>query len=404
MRVLSRVSRRVSSLPLNPHRVLIAKAHELRRRGVRVYDYTAGQPGLPPSREALEYFMDMVRKDPFKHFRYMPTQGLLELREALSEDLKKYGGVDVSPNQILITTGGAEALMISVFALLDEGDTILLLDPSYSVYWDLAVFAKLRVEVCTQSFESEFNPDPECVKEKLSRARAVLFASPDNPTSRVISEELAKTIVETAYERRAWVIYDVAYKHLVYEGEHVWLEKCAPSLDYLVVVGSFSKDIAIPGGRLGYIYGPADIVSDLVKLKAVMGIVAPVPMQWLAYYYLREGFKEKYLREVLPVYRSRRDAAYEAFRRLLPEARLHKPRASMYLFPDMTPYLERLKMSDLDFTLKLAESKGVVMLPGSIFGSAGGGYLRITFVTMSEHELEEGFKLLREFLEENKTL
>ena len=401
---MNRVSRRVSSLPLNPHRVLIARAHELRRRGVRVYDYTAGQPGLPPSLEALEYFMEMVRRDPFKHFRYMPTQGLLELREALSEDLKKYGGVDVSADQILITTGGAEALLITVLGLLDEGDSVLLLDPCYSVYWDIAVFANLKVETCTQSFESEFNPDPECIKEKLPRVKAILFASPDNPTSRVISEEAGRTIIDVAYEKRVWVVYDVAYKHLVYEGDHVWLEKYAPSLDYLVVVGSFSKDIAIPGGRLGYVYGPRDVISELVKLKAVFGIVAPVPVQWLAYYYLKEGFKEKYLREVLPVYRKRRDAAYESFRRLLPEARLHKPRAGMYLFPDMSVYIGRLGLSDLDFALRLAESKGVVVLPGSIFGSAGRGYLRITFVTMSEQEIEEGFKLLREYLEENNAM
>jgi aspartate/methionine/tyrosine aminotransferase len=76
----------------------------------------------------------------------------------------------------------------------------------------------------------------------------------------------------------------------------------------------------------------------------------------------------------------------------------------MYLFPDINPILGKLGLSDLDFTIKLAESKGVVMLPGSIFGEAGRGYLRITFVTMREDELVEGFKLLREFLEENKAL
>jgi len=91
---MSRASIRVKSIPQNPHRVLINKAHELRRRGVKVYDYTAGQPGLPPCQEALEYFIEQVRKDPFKHFRYMPTQGLPELREAISQDLKKYGGID----------------------------------------------------------------------------------------------------------------------------------------------------------------------------------------------------------------------------------------------------------------------------------------------------------------------
>jgi len=402
---MSRASMRARSLPTNPHRILVAKAHELSRKGIKVYDYTAGQPGLPPSREALEYFMDMIKRDPFKHFRYMPTQGLQELRDAIAQDLKKYGGIDVSPSQILVTAGGAEALYLSALSLLNEGDSVLLLDPSYSVYWDLAKILGLRIETCVQSFETGFNPDPECIKEKLgARAKAIIFASPDNPSSRIISEEVAKTIVEVARERKAWVIYDVAYKHIIFEGEHVWIERYDPSLENTIVCGSFSKDLAIPGGRLGYIYGPRDIVPELVKLKGVLGIVAPVPMQWLAYYYLAMGFKEKYLAEVLPVYRKRREAAYEGFKQLVPEARLHKPTASMYLFPDMTTYISKMELSDVEFALKLAESKGVVMLPGSIFGEAGKNHLRITFVTMKENELLEGFKLLREFLEENKAL
>ncbi|MEM0246401.1 MAG: pyridoxal phosphate-dependent aminotransferase [Desulfurococcaceae archaeon] len=398
---MSRASKRANALPTNPHRILISKAHELRRRGVKVYDYTAGQPGLPPSKEALEYFVEMLKKDPFKHFRYMPTQGLQELREAVSQDLKRYGNVDVPADQILITAGGAEALILSVYTLLDEGDAVLLLDPSYSVYWDLTKFAGLKIESCKQRYETGFNPDPECIKEKLSSGvKAVMFASPDNPTSRIIDHEVAKTLVEVAREKKAWVIYDVAYKHIVYEGEHIWIERFDPALENTVVCGSFSKDIAIPGGRLGYIYGPKDVIPDLVKLKGVFGIVAPVPMQWLAYYYLVGGFKEKYLSEVIPVYKRRRDVAYESFKKLFPEARLHKPVASMYLFPDVTPYLGKLKWNDLEFAMQLAESKGTVMLPGSIFGEAGSGHLRITFVTMNEEDLVEGFVLMREFLEE----
>ncbi|WP_248784099.1 pyridoxal phosphate-dependent aminotransferase [Desulfurococcus mucosus] len=395
------VSRRVSSLPVNPQRVLIAKAEELSRRGVKVYNYTAGQPGLPPDTEALNYFIEMLRRDPFKHFRYVSTQGLPELRTAISEDLRKYGGVDVEPSNILVTTGGADGLVLSIYTLLDEGDTLLLLDPSYSVYWDLARLAGLRVETCRQLYENGFNPDPECIKDKLgSSAKAILLASPDNPTSRVINSEVAKTIVDVAYERKAWIIYDVAYKHLVYEGEHVWFEKLAPSMDRLVVVGSFSKDIAIPGGRLGYVYGPSNAIAEMTKLKGVLGIVAPVPMQWMAYYYLSGGFKEKYLREVIPVYRRRRDAAYEALKKNLPRARVLKPAASMYLFPDMAHYIREKGLDDVGFTMKLIEEKGVAMLPGSIFGESGSNHLRITFVTMDEKNLVEGIELLAEFVGE----
>lgn len=396
---MNRFSKKVVEFPLNPHRALIAKSEELARRGVKVYNYTAGQPGLPPHREALEYFIEMMRRDPFKHFKYIPTQGLLELREALSEDLKKYGGIDVPPSDILITTGGAEALVVSYVALFDPGDTVLLLDPCYSVYWDIARFEGIKVETCAQTLENGFNPDPECVKEKMERAKGVVLASPDNPTSRVITPEIAKTIVDIAYEKKKWVVYDVAYKHLVYEGEHVWLEKYAPDMSQLIVVGSFSKDIAIPGGRLGYVYGPSDAIRELTKLKGLYGIVAPVPMQWLAYYYLREGFKEKYLREVIPIYRARRDNAYAALTKNLKEAKVLKPSAGMYLFPDIRPYLEKMKLDDLSFTIKLAEETGVVMLPGSIFGEHGKGFLRITFVTMKEDEFARGIELMRDFIE-----
>ncbi|MEM0377943.1 MAG: pyridoxal phosphate-dependent aminotransferase [Thermosphaera sp.] len=393
------VSARVKNLEQNPQRLLIAKADELARKGLKVYNYTAGQPGLPPDKKALEFFIEKLKEDPFKHFRYIPTQGLFELRQALSNDLRKYGGVEVSPDEILIVSGGADGLVLSIFTTTDPGDEILLLEPCYSVYWDLAKFAGLKVQSCPQSYEKGFSPDPECIKEKItSKTKAILFASPDNPTSRIINEEVAKTISEIAVEKKIWVIYDVAYKHIVYEGKHVWLEKYLP-LDNLVVVGSFSKDIAIPGGRLGYIYTSREVVKELVKLKGALGIVAPVPSQWLAYYYLEMGFKEEYLRNVLPVYMRRRDVAYSALVKYLPEARVQKPVASMYLFPDITAYLEKLNLDDFRFAMKIADEKSVITLPGSIFGPSGKGHLRITFVTMNEQDLEKGIKLMAEWIE-----
>ncbi len=392
------VSSRVRNLEQNPQRILIAKADELARKGLKVYNYTAGQPGLPPDRKALEYFIEKLKEDPFKHFKYIPTQGLPELRQAISRDLLKYGGVDVSPDEIMIVSGGADGLVLSIYTTTDPGDEILLLEPCYSVYWDLAKFAGLKTVSCPQVFEKGFNPDPECIKEKISnKTKAILLASPDNPTSRIITEEVAKTIADIAVEKNIWVIYDVAYKHIVYEGQHVWLEKYM-GLDNLIVVGSFSKDIAIPGGRLGYVYTSKAAIKELVKLKGALGIVAPVPSQWLAYYYLDKGFKEEYLNHVLPVYKKRRDAAYDALTKNLPEAKVVKPLASMYLFPDMTSYLERLKLDDFSFTMKLAEEAAVIMLPGSIFGPTGRNHLRITFVTMNEEDLVKGIELMTDWI------
>jgi len=400
---MRKISERIKELPLSPHRLLVAKVDELRRQGRTVYNYSAGQPGLPPDSEALKIFYENVVKNPFDHFRYIGSQGLLKLREAVSEDLKKYGGVEVSPDNIAIVTGGIDGIILTLYAVTDPGDEILLFDPCYSMYWGAVKFLKLKPKSCRQSVDTGFQPDPECIKESVStKTAAIFFASPDNPTSRVINEEVAKTVADIAAEKKIWIIYDVAYKHIIYEGQHIWLEKYVSDPDILINIASFSKDIAIPGGRLGYVYGPKEIIKEIVKLKGYLSITAPVPMQWLAYYYLSSGLKEKYLRYALEVYRKRRDTAYEAFRRYLPEAKVWKPPASMYLFPDMSAYLERLGMNDIDFTFKLAESKAVVMLPGSIFGEAGKNHLRVTFVTQPEDKLEKGIRLLAEFINELK--
>jgi aspartate aminotransferase len=395
------VSRRGSSIKTSPHRVLVALADELRREGRRVIDFTAGQPGLPPDARAVAEFIEFIAKNTFTAFRYAPTQGLPELREEISADLKRYGGVEVPADNILVTSGGLDGIILSLYATTDPGDRVLLLEPCYSMYWDTLRFLGLEAEWCSESVETGFQPSVDCILEKLGRVKAILFASPDNPTSRVIDRGVAKAIAEEASRRKVWILYDVAYKHIVYEGEHVWLEKYVEDPDILVNIGSFSKDIAIPGGRLGYVYSNnKTLIRELVKLKGILGIVAPVPMQWLAAIYLKKGLKERYLEEVLPVYKRRRDAAYDAVRKYLPRARVAKPTASMYVFPDMSAYLAERGLSDLDFTMKLAEEKGVVALPGSIFGPSGVNHVRITFVTNDEKTVEEGIKLIGEFLGE----
>ncbi|MEM4824054.1 MAG: pyridoxal phosphate-dependent aminotransferase, partial [Zestosphaera sp.] len=241
----------------------------------------------------------------------------------------------------------------------------------------------------------------ECLKNSISRnTAAVIVVSPDNPTSRVIREDLMKLIADLCVDNDVWLIYDEAYKHVIYEGEHVWIQRYSRTMEKLISINSFSKDVAIPGFRVGYTYAPKEVISEMVKIKGLLSITSPVPGQWFAYYALTSGIKEKYLGKVLPIYRSRRDALYDAIRKYLPEARVWKPPASMYLFPDMSPYLGKLKMNDIDFTYQLADQKGVVMLPGSIFGNYGNNYLRITFVTQPEDKLRKGIEIMAEFINE----
>ncbi|OYT51882.1 MAG: aspartate aminotransferase [Desulfurococcales archaeon ex4484_204] len=397
-----KISSRVSRLELSPHRQLVAKVDELLRQGRDVYNYSAGQPGLPPDLGALKEFCTGLINDPFNYSRYVGVRGLKDLKDAIADDLKMYGGIDVDPNNILVTTGGVEAVFLSLNVVTDPGDKILMLDPSYSVYWGLVKYLGLKPVRCSQSVDRGFQPSLECIERAINEegVAAALVASPDNPTSRVIDEGIAKALVELAVDRGVWVLYDEAYRHIVYEGSHVWMQRFSGAERVVVGLGSFSKDIAIPGFRLGYMYGPKEVIDQAAKLKGYLSITSPVPAQHLALKYLRGGFKESYLKYALSVYRSRRDAAYRALRKNLPKARVWRPNAGMYLFPDMTPYIADLGIDDVRFTYRLAEEKAVVMLPGSIFGESGVNHLRITFVTQPEDRLERGIELLAEFIDE----
>lgn len=403
-KTLRKISRRVSVFQPSPHRKLVAKVDELLRAGREVYSFSAGQPGLPPDEEVIRKTFEHALKDPFNHYRYMSTRGMMQLREALSQDLKKYGGIDVPPSRIMITSGGVEGFNLALAVTTDPGDEIVLLDPTYSVYWDLAKYLQLKVKSCPQLIEDSFQPSDECLEQVITKdTAAIVVVSPDNPTSRILSEKKLRLIADLASDNDVWVIYDEAYKHVIYEGQHVWIHNYGDMPERLISVNSFSKDIAIPGFRLGYTYGPEKIINEMAKLKGITTISSSVPAQWFAYYALTTGAKERYLKKVLPIYRSRRDAAYNAVRKYLPEAKVWKPPASMYLFPDLSPYLEKLGMDDITFAYQLADAKGVVVIPGSIFGKAGKNHLRLTFVTQPEERLEKGISLIAEFIEEKES-
>lgn len=400
-----KISRKISQIPPSPHRALIAQAEEDRRKGFDVINFTAGQPGLPPMREVLEIFTKYMLKEPFEHSKYMPTPGLYQLRVEISNDLKKYGKIDVDPQNIIITSGGVEGINLALNVVTEQGDEVFLLDPCYSVYWYVTRYLGLKVISCPQTIDNDFQPDPECIKSKLtSKVSAILIASPDNPTSRIIDEEIAKTIADIAVEKKIWFIYDEAYKHIVYEGSHVWIQRYSNVNDVLISINSFSKDLAIPGFRVGYVYGPDEVIKEIRKLKGFTTITTPTPSQYLAYYYLSSGLKEKYLQYALNVYRKRRKAMEEALKEYLPEAKFITPKASMYFFPNISPYLERLRMSDVEFCYDLGSSEHTYVLPGSIFGPSGKGYLRITFVTQPPERIKEGISRIANYLKKKNAI
>ncbi|HVP24345.1 MAG TPA: pyridoxal phosphate-dependent aminotransferase [Conexivisphaerales archaeon] len=394
-----RIAENVSSIPSSPHRMVVSIADRKRKEGKVVFNFSQGQPGLPPDQQALEAFADRLLKHPFDLSKYGETKGLTQLRQAVSQDLKSYGSVDVPPDQMIVTDGAVEGLDLTLTCLTKPGDRLLLLEPCYSVYWDLLRLHGLRAVAVGEKLGTGFQPSPEELKGALEEdVAAVILCSPDNPTSRIISKEAVDTIVDGVIDKGIPLLYDEAYKHVLYEGVHLWIHNRTGLSENLISLNSFSKDLAIPGFRLGYMYGPKGFIEQATKVKAMTSICSPTPSQYLALTYFELGRKEPYLREVLPVYRRRRDALYRAVSSHLSSARVLRPTAGMYLFPDLSAYLNPLMLGDVDFCMNLAEEGEVITIPGSISGPSGVGHVRMCFVGENEEKLEEGVLRLSSYL------
>lgn len=391
-----RTSTRSTVFPGSMIRGINEEVVRLEKSGVRVYGFHIGQPGLPPSRDLLLEFTKNLLERPFEYSMYTPSSGIEELRRAIAEDYSRYSGVNVGAGNVSVTAGSAEAILAVLMALIDEGDEVILLDPTYLMYEPVINYLGGKVRKVVAREDLGWEPNEEDVKAVMSkRVKAMIIVNPDNPTGRVLSESMVKLLVDLARDYDSFLIYDEAYKHLYYEGAHTYAIRY--DMEHVIALNTFSKDPALPGWRLGYVIAHEDFIKVFNRVKQYTNLNPPTPAQYAGLLYLTR-YKEPYLREVLPIYRSRMEAMYNAVRKYLPEATIVKPRAGLFMFPNLRPYLERLGVNDEEFSMRLVREAHVAVVPGSAFGSAGKYHVRMTFAREDEKSIEEGIRAMAEYL------
>ncbi len=394
--MIFRPSSRSLKLPGSKIRQVVAEVSQLKKNGVDVYELHVGEPGLPPAKELVEELCQDMLRDPHKYFRYTPAPGLEQVRQAVIENYSQDAGVSLGLENISLCAGSSEAIFASLIALLEEGDEVIIFDPEYLLYRPVAEYLGGQVKLIPVTIEREFNPDPEQVKSAVSRRTKVfIFVNPDNPTGRTSSEDIVKLIVDLAEDYNFYIIYDEAYRELYYEGSHIYAVKY--NLDHVIALNTFSKGAAMPGWRLGFVVAQSDFIKHFTRVLQHINLNPPTIAQYAAYLYVTK-YKKKYLEEVIPIYRKKRDEMYSAVKEHLPEARTFKPRAGLFMFIDIKSYLEKLKMSDEEFCRAVLRESHVSMIPGSAFGEAGKGHVRLCFARESPERIREAIRRVGEFI------
>ncbi|HEY3344738.1 MAG TPA: aminotransferase class I/II-fold pyridoxal phosphate-dependent enzyme [Anaerolineaceae bacterium] len=376
---------------------LSQKVASLRPSGIRkFFDIAAtmkdvislgiGEPDFTTPEPILEAGIRSLRAG---ETHYTSNSGKIELRRALTEHLTRTYGVSYDPvSEMIITVGVSEALYMTMTALLDPGDEVIVPTPCFVAY-QAEVFLAGGVPVELPSrLENAFQPDPREIEAAITpRTKAILIGYPNNPTGAVTSREILVQIGRIAEKHDLIVISDEIYDRLVYGAGHV----CFPALPGMqtrtILLGGFSKDYAMTGWRIGYVAGPENLLRGLLRVHQYTVMSAPTTAQDASLEALLSG--EPYVQSMLVEYDRRRKLIVGGLNRL--GLTTFEPCGAFYAFPQVS----LTGMNDEVFAQKLLEEEHVAVVPGSSFGPGGEGFVRCCYATAYEKIEEALFRMER---------
>jgi len=321
---------------------------------------------------------------------YTSNAGLLELRESIADHLFQLYGYEVNADQVLITVGASEAMELTMLALLNPGDEVLIPEPCFVSYGPVAQFAHGKIVYVPTSVENNFEVTAEDIATRVtSKTRMIFMGYPSNPTGAVLSHQTLEDIAQIAEEHDLILVSDEIYDQLIYGAVKDKGHPSAWSVDSLrersIILGGFSKAYAMTGWRLGYAIAPAPIYEGLYKVHQYMVMSAPTMAQYGAIAAMKNcGIDVENMRQ-----------AYDRRRRLLVDSLrsaglpTFEPEGAFYCFPD----IRSTGLSSDEFAERLIKEKSVAVVPGDAFGPSGTGFVRCSYATSDEKVAEAGRRI-----------
>lgn len=348
-----------------------------------------GEPDFTTPRPILEAGIRSLQAG---ETHYTSNAGKLELRQAITDNLKRLYGVQYDPlTEVIATVGVSEALYLTMTALLNPGDEVIIPTPCFVSYQAEVILAGgVPVEIPSR-IENNFQLDPDQVKAAITpRTKVIFIGYPNNPTGAVAARSTLSQVGKIAEEHDLILVSDEIYDRLVYDFQHV----CVPSLDEsvkrrTVLLGGMSKDYAMTGWRIGYAAGPEPIIKGLVRVHQYTIMSAPTNAQDAAVEALRHG--ETQVQEMVAEYNRRRRLIVDGLNKL--GLTTFEPKGAFYAFPKITAS----GMNDESFAERLLHEEHVAVVPGNAFGSGGEGFVRCSYATSYE-KIEEALLRMKRFM------
>ncbi|MBG9586851.1 aminotransferase [Cytobacillus firmus] len=326
---------------------------------------------------------------------YTANAGLMELREEIAGYMQKSFGVSYSPqSEITVTVGASQALDISLRAILDPGDEVIVVEPSFVSYVPLVTLAGgVPVQVQTLK-ENGFKILPEQLENAITRrTKAIILCSPNNPTGTMLTGDELNAIAQIAEKHDLLVLSDEIYAELAYDGEYTSFASIREMKKRTILISGFSKGFAMTGWRLGFVCAPEEISQAMLKIHQYAMMCAPTMAQFAALEALKTGRSD--VEVMKKSYKRRRNYFVQSLNEL--GLTCHMPGGAFYAFPS----IESTGLSSEEFAEKLLLEEKVAVVPGNIFGESGEGHVRCSYATSMEL-LQEAIKRISHFIKQNQ--
>lgn len=368
------VSERAKKTPLSGIRVIFEKAQAI----PDVIRLEVGEPDFDTPEHVRAAAVQALSKG---ETHYTSSAGILELREEISRKFRLDNSLEYDvKKQIVVSAGAVNSLYLTLMAIVDSGDEVLVPDPgwaNYEVLVGLAQGVPIRYPLREVN---RFSPDPEELRGKISpKTKAIIVCSPSNPTGSVLESTHLKDIASIAQEHDLMVISDEVYEKIVYGSVvHRSIGALPNMADRVVTVNAFSKTYAMTGWRLGYAGGPSEIISQMIKLNTGLNSCASSIAQRAGVEALRGP--QDCVRQMREEYLRRRDFLLKRLQNV-PGMRCAVPDGAFYVFPN----IQEFGLSAFDFSMALLDQAKVSTVPGSAFGPLGEGYVRFSYANSIEN-------------------
>ncbi len=328
--------------------------------------------------------------------RYTANAGLIELRQEISNYyarrfLIKYD----AKSEILVTVGGSEGIDMAIRSILNPGDEVLVVEPSFVCYKPIVeVSGGIATPLVTKE-ENEFKLTPQELENAISdKTKILVLPFPNNPTGAILNSEELKELSKVIIKHNLFVISDEIYSELTYSNEgHTSIASIDGMQERTIVINGFSKTYSMTGWRLGYALGPAKIIEQMTKLHQFAIMSAPTNSQYAAIDALRNGDND--IRKMRDDYDMRRRFTVDGFRKI--GLNCFEPKGAFYVFP----CIKSTGLTSEEFAEGLIKAKHVAVVPGNAFGDCGEGYIRVSYC-YSIDNIKEAIRRIGEYVRELK--